>query len=1140
MSKKNLLLLMRLQLVIIGALLVASQALALPGFAQRLTLSKKHVSLEEVFAEIRKQSGYDFIVDGQLLRQGHPLDVDLVDVSVTEALDEVLRDQPFAYRIHDNTVVITAKPAIKISLPVQQVVSGRVTDVAGKPISGVSIQLKVGSTVAQSKAATANDGSYSIQVPAGDATLAFSHISYMTTEVPVNGRSQINVTLQEKYTAIEETVVIAYGNQQRKNITGSVATITADQLKDLAPVVNLEESMKGFAAGVMVEQQSGQPGAATKVRIRGSSSLIGSNQPLYVVDGVPVIAESNIPSDGSTQNAQLINQGLNSPLNNLNPQDIESMSILKDASATAIYGSRAANGVVIITTKKGSATQKPSYQVNTSFAVQEAQTMKMLSLEQFRLLWTEAANNSTQTNAFLTAIRNGTYFGSANTDWRKELGVSNALTKQYNASASGGNERLRYYASIGHTDQEGTFKGAGFERYNMLVNMELSATDYLKFGTSINLSSSDQQSLGADLLTNVYSFRPDLPVYNEDGSYTFSPFFARENPVAMSKMTDRNNTFLLVGSAFGELQFARHFRLKSALSLNYNNGNQRSFYPSFTNLGGFNINTGLGLGYAQEGTSRILSHLWENTLNYGRLLADIHQLDVVVGASWQGDSNGFLKASGQGFPQDEVLTNLSSATTNFLIQSNRTQSGLVSYFGRANYTLLDRYIVTASARTDASSKFGQDSQWAFFPTAAVGWRVSEEPFMQSVTFLDELKLRGSVGVIGQQNFGPYQWRTLFESDSYDGGPALIQNQLGDNNLRWELTTQTDIGLDFSLFNNRLSGAFDYYHKLTDDLHYYTNIPISTGFVQTVSNLGTTRNEGLELTLDGQLIKGKDFSWSMMVNVSRNWNTLVSLNDDYLNSTTGMITPPSGGGVLQIGKPVGLMYGFAADGIIQNQAELDALNAGAVDGVYQMALTAPGDLKFRDISGPDGVPDGKITAADQTVIGNSLPDFWGGFSSTFRYKGIRLTALFNYSIGNDLRWGSQSAATNFQGGSFGENKWDIAMNRWTPERPTENPRAVFGDPNQNARISSYYVHDASFLRLNNLILEYTLPQHILSRTNFLNNLQVFGTATNLMTFTRYPGPNPETTNLFNNDVSAGLDNSRYPVAKTFTLGLRAGF
>lgn len=1159
---------MRFHLTLVLVLALALQTWALPSLAQRVSIKTKNAKLAEVFQTIRQQTGYDFVIGTDLVTSAKPVSLDMANASLTDVLDACFKGQPITYTIHESTVVVKDKPAAKIQLPIQIQITGRVTDAAGKPIEGVSVRMKLNNPQEEkettqsaenkeketesalkyspewnfnfSVAKTNANGEYTLKGSVESAVLVFSHVGYASREIPVRGRTRIDATLQEATNELVETVVVAYGNQQRKNITGAISTISGEQIADLPSVVNIEESLKGLAAGVMVQQETGQPGAATRVRIRGSSSLLGSNQPLYVVDGVPMTSEGNIPNDGSTFNSALLSQGINSPLNNLNPADIESISVLKDASATAIYGSRAANGVVIITTKSGAIASKPVFNFTSSLAIQQAQTQHTLNASQFREIWMEAASNSTSTVPFIQQIRDGSYFGTADTDWEREVSIANPLTKHANLSVQGGNQALQYYLSAGHNGHEGTFKNAHFRRYNFLTNLALNVSEVIRVGTSLNLSSSDQGVPHEGLLSRIYVFRPDLPVHNPDGSYTYSPFYAQANPVALSNIFNSNNTLLFVGSVFGEARFAQYFKFRTALSLNYNMGSLNNYYPSYTNEGGFGITTGPGDGYGQESVSQSTSHLWENTLNYVRDFDGIHALDAIVGASWQGDVTGYLKASGRGFPQDDILNNLSSATKDFMVRSEKTQSGIASYFGRVNYTLKDRYIIMASARTDASSKFASGNQWAFFPTGALGWRIAQEPFMQSLSFLDELKLRGSVGVIGQQNFGPYQWRSLFEASQYGGQPAVTHIQLGNSRLKWELTTQTDIGLDFSLFNNRLSGVIDYYWKTTDDLHYFMNVPRSTGFAQTVSNLGTTQNTGLEVTLEGDIIQSKDFGWNMMLNVTRNRNKLVSLNDDFLNEATGVITPPNTGSILKVGSPIGLMWGYVADGIIQTAEQLEQLNAGSPDGIYKAAGTAPGDILFRDISGPNGVPDGKITALDQTIIGNAAPDIWGGFSSTFRYKGLRLTAMFNYSIGNDLRWGTQATNINFATQGTGENKWDIVMDRWTPENPTNQPRAVYGDPNGNAGISSFYVHDASFLRLNNVLLEYSLPKSLLIKSRFLDRVQLFTSARNLLTFTKYPGPNPETTNLFNNDVSAGLDNSRYPAAKTYTFGLKAGF
>jgi len=1102
-------------------------------YAQRVTLKEKNANLTQVLEKLGAQSGYDFVYGNTLLKNAKSITVELKNALFSDALKKVFEGQDFTYTIRNKTVVVYQKENTflnRISDYFKAInINGKVTDEKGVALPGVTVQLKGTSTVAYTNTA----GNYSITVPNEDAGLVFTFIGFTTQEIKVGNKTTINVMMKESTSQLQETVIVAYGTQKKRDLTGAVSTISGDSFKDLPSTINLEEALQGRAAGVQVIQETGQPGSATKVRIRGASSLLGSNQPLYIVDGVPVVAEGNIPDNGAVNQA-LIREGLSSPLNNISPNDIESISILKDASATAIYGSRAANGVVIITTKKGSAASGPTYSFNTSVSYQKAQTVDVLTADQFRELWTEAANNSTSTAVVAQQMRDGTYFKDANTNWENELSPKNPLSRIANFSASGGNEKMRYYTSLGTTAHDGTFENSGFDRKNVLVNLDFNASKNLKFGTSINLSTSSQTSPDASLTSRIYSFRPDLPVYNPDGTYTFSDGGTFENPVALSKSSNTNKTNLLIGSAFGELNFAKYFVLKSTLSINYNTGNLTSFYPSQTAKGGWAKATGDGTGYGQQSNSQALSHLWENILTYNQSFGR-HKIEGIAGASWQGNVNEYLAASGTGYPQDDILNNLSSATSNFLISSTKSQSGLISFFGRVNYSYADKYLFSVSARTDGSSKFAVENKWAFFPTVSGAWRLSEENFLKDVHFLDELKIRGSIGLTGQQNFGVYQWRALFAADQYGGNPAVIQTQLGNNRLKWELTTQTDIGLDFSLFKGRLNGAVDYYVKNTKDLLFNALLPGNTGFANAISNLGNSQNRGFELALDGDIIRTKDFTWNLAINIAKNKNKLVSLNSDFLNPANGNITPPSGGGILRVGEPFGLMYGRVAGGVIQDKAQLDALNAGAPDGIYQLAGTAPGDLWYIDING-----DGKANTLDQTVIGNALPDFSGGFTNSFKYKNLRLNALFTYSIGNDLNWTAQAAAITFQSAASSENKLAMAMNRWTPERPTNQPRAIYGDPNSNFFGSSYFVHDASFLRLKNLNIAYALPSKLLQKTRFIKNIEINASGTNLLTFTRYPGADPESSNASGNDINTGYDVSRFPIAKVYTIGLRAGF
>ncbi|WP_114779189.1 SusC/RagA family TonB-linked outer membrane protein [Botryobacter ruber] len=1105
--------------------------------AQKLTLNLGNVTLYDALKEIRKEANVEFFYSNDELDVTRKVRANFRDTDVLQAVQSLVGNQYQVKMSEGNVILISPQaPQPKTTSQADRItVKGKITDEKGNALPGVSLQIKGTST----GTATDINGNYSLQAPS-DAVLVASFISYNSQEIEIKGRAVLNISMVPSTAQLKDFVVVGYGNTNKKDLTGSISTISAEDIETLAPTTNVEQALQGKAAGVYVVQETGQPGSATRVRVRGATSLLGSNQPLYVIDGIPVAAQSNMPNSGDAFDTGLAQQGLNTPLGNINPADIESINILKDASAAAIYGSRAANGVIIITTKKGTQLGKPQFNVGYSVSTQEAKTTDVLNAAQFREIYTEAVNNSTSTAAFAKAVRDGSYFGTADTDWEKEVSQNNPITHNFNFSATGGNAATRYYTSVGVQDQQGLFDNSSFKRYSLNLNLDTELSKRLLFGTNLNFSGTDQEAPDGSLLSRIYAFRPDLPVIDETGNYSVSPFYNLENPVALSTASTTNQTKLFFGSAFGELELLQGLKLKSALSVNVNNVNTKSFYPSVTLTGGFSRVNGPGDGFGRQGSSDALMHLWENTLSYNKLIAEKHNINSVVGASWQGNRNSFLQASGKGFPKDQILTNLSSASNSFQIASDETQSGLVSYFGRINYGFDDRYLFTVSGRVDGSSKFAEENKWAFFPTAAAAWKISNESFMAGATFVDDLKFRVSAGTTGQQNFGPYQWRTLYEATFYGGRPAVVRSQLGNSRLKWETTDQFDAGVDFSILKGRLSGGIGYYVKNTHDLLYFVETPGNTGISSVIANLGDTRNRGYELELSADIFRYNGFTWNLSANASRNDNTLVRLNDDFLDEETGLINPPNTGSVLKVGLPLGLIYGYVAEGIFQEQSEIDALNQAAPNGVYQNAATSPGDIKFKDISGPDGKPDGIINSFDQTIIGDTQADVFGGFTNTFTFKGISLSALFTYSIGNDLRWDAQRNGINVASTFTSENRTVDILNRWTPENPTDQPRVVYLDPNQNSRISSFYVHDASYLRLRNINLSYTLPKALLSKTKFIRTASVYGIATNIWTLTNYPGADPETNNLFDNDVSAGLDNARFPTPKVFTAGVKLGF
>lgn len=1112
-----------------------------PGSAQSvsevfITVEYENQSLSEVFDDIEDKTEFSFLYHKTVIESDSAkINIASTRASVEWILQRISGQTGLRFYQTNRTIAVK-RLDLTSDEPMQTgTVTGVVMDAeTNDRLPGTSVYL-AGTTKG---ASTNSNGVFTIEdVEAGNYTLVASFVGYQRAEQEItvreNETTTVNFEMQMETGELSEMVVIGYGSVSKEKLTGSVSKVEASDIEDLGPTINVDQVLQGKVAGVYITQDSGQPGSAAKVRIRGSTSLLGSNQPLFVIDGVPISAESNIPDDGSNFNGELLQEGLNTPLGNINPNDIESISVLKDASATAIYGSRAANGVIIINTKRGSADGATIFNAAYSVSTQEARTTDVLNAEQYKIIYTEAVQNSDVSNSFTESVLDGSYFGNANTNWEEEVSRSNPLTSDFDFSARGGTETVRYFTSIGVQNQTGVFDKAAFDRYTANLNLDADLTDRLLLRTGFKLSRSNQNSPDNGLLDRVYDYRPDVPVFNDEGGYYASDTYGLENPVALSQAGIENKTTYFVGSFSGEYEIMKELLFKSALSLEYNEGNLAAVYPGVTFKGGWSRFSGPGEGFAKQGSSTSLSHIWENTLTYQTQFGSAHNFTGLLGAEFEGNRNEYIQASGEGFPRDEILTNLSSATSEFQIASSASESGLASYFSRLDYDYNNRYLFTAAGRVDGSSKFAEDNQWAFFPSVAGAWRVSNEAFMEDVNFVNDLKLRASVGVTGQQDFGPYQWRTLYQADQYGGEAAVVKNQLGNSELQWEVTEQIDVGLDFSLFNNRLNGSLVYYQKNTEDLLYFFKTPGNTGFDQVISNLGDTQNRGVELELDGDIIRRGDFVWNLGINISHNKNKLVSLNDDFLDVDRGVINPPNTGSVLKVGEPLGLMYGYVSEGVIQTQAELDALNSNAPGGVYQYDDTAPGDLRFRDLNG-----DGQITRADQTIIGNAQPDFTGGFTNTFNYKNISLKALFTFSVGNDLRWGYQAAGINFGSTFMAENKAADVMDRWTEENPTNQPRAVYRDPNNNDRISSYYVHDASFLRLKNLNLSYRLPADVWP--GVLRNARIYVSATNLLTFTGYPGADPETNNLYDDDVSAGLDNSRYPTPKVYTIGVNIGF
>ncbi|WP_245855298.1 SusC/RagA family TonB-linked outer membrane protein [Hymenobacter mucosus] len=934
----------------------------------------------------------------------------------------------------------------------------------------------------------------------------------------------------------------------------------ATDFKD-QPILGVDQALQGRAAGVQVSQSSGTPGSGIAVRVRGAASIGASNEPLYVVDGLPVIS-------GNTTQLGTGNQ-LTNGLNDLNPNDIESIEVLKDAASAAIYGSRGSNGVVIITTKRGKAgTPRVDLEYYTG-----AQTVwkkpSVLNGEQQTLLFIDQAVNRYPANAngnypyssTLTfrskedlaaylygpgdaAVSNGlaSYVDagpirplsqfqnpstSTSTNWADEV-LRTAPISNYGLTFSGGSDQNRYRVALNYFDQEGTIIGSGYKRASARVSLDNKLSEKIRMGTSIGLSSSINNRINNDnsiygVLTTSRLYAADLPIYNANGTYY--KVGSLENPVAAANepyIKSVNNR--LIGSQYTEFELIKNLRYRATFGLDFTYGRDDRFYSTLTNAGA-NVR-----GEATVATLQDINYNHISSLNYAKNFGDNHTLSALFVAEYQRDAYSDTYAQATGFPSNSIRQ-LAAGATKTSASSTATGNALFGLLGKVDYSFKGRYLVTASVRRDQSSRFGANNQVGYFPAASLGWRIIEEDFLKDQDVLSELKLRGSYGITGNQPTGNFGSRGLIGIGfNYLEQGGLSLNQLANPDLRWERTKQTSVGMDLGFLENRFYVSADAYLRKTDDLLLAQQLVSDTGFRSYSANVGNIENKGLEFALTTVNFRneGDGFNWETNFNISFNRNLVTKVSDP---SPTG--TAQGFASRLKAGEPLGAFFGYRVEGILQTQAEIDALNAGSSTGTYQSSLTRPGDIKFRDLDG-----DGRITATgDQEIIGNAQPKFFGGFNNTVRYKGFDLSAFLQYNVGNDIY---NSARSNTEGMSTNYGQDATVLNRWTPTNTnTDIPRAVAGDPNGNTRTSDRFLEDGSYARIKNVVLGYTLPKSIVNRVH-LRTVRVYAQAQNLVTFTNYSGLDPEVSTFSGSNTSIGTDFFTYPQARTITGGITLGF
>ncbi|WP_273275547.1 SusC/RagA family TonB-linked outer membrane protein [Maribacter polysiphoniae] len=1030
----------------------------------------------------------------------------------------------------------------------QSTVTGRILDANGVPLPGVNIVEK--NTL--NGVVSDFDGNFSINTVTENPILVFSYIGFITKEVSVNGRLNISVSLELDVSNLDEVVVVGYGTQRKKDLTGSITRVDMDDVGQPS-IASFDQMLQGKVAGVQISQTSGAPGGNVNILVRGMSSITGGNEPLYVVDGFPIGGggSSDFSSYGgnlysSERIANNTQQRIN-PLGSINPSDIESIDILKDASATAIYGSRGANGVVIITTKRGKVGQS-EISVEVSLGMQSvANKLDMLNSQEYAEYVAQGRDNARVFSGGSADDPNSVRPGSqqvpsafrdpssisVNTDWQDVI-YRVAPVRNYQASFNNGNEKTRFFIAGGYFDQDGIIETSSFKRFNIRTNIDSNISDKLKIGTSLTGSYSYGRFPNSEghygtggVIMAALSASPTIPIYDENGQ----PYFNQDdvtdglgwlaNPLELlSGFSDNRRTANILWNNYLEYKLLDGLTFKTTIGLNYTAGQidiwRSSKIPNYTNL-----------NYpANAGATRTNSINWlnENTLNYKKSINEKHFFDVLGGFTVQKDRYDRLSAGASDFPT-EIVPYLSAGIVNAGDQIISEWS-LLSFMGRINYSYDSKYLFTATVRKDGSSRFGSNNKWGTFPSFSVGYNVSEEKFMEPVKFISNLKVRASYGLSGNNQIGNYNHIGLLSQANYVANgnqvPGLVPSTLSNDNLTWEKSKQTNLGLDLGIFDNRISLTVDAYKDLKTDLLLAVQLPSATGFQSATQNIGDIENKGLEFGLRTVNIQTDDFTWTSSATLSTNQNKVLKLatENGRISNNAYQIT--------EVGEAISSFYMLNAIGVFANEAEV-------VGAAVQHPSTQAGDLIFEDVN-----EDGVIDNDDRKIVGSPFPDFTWGFDNKFSYK--------NLSLGISLV-GSEGASTYFQAGTAVLNSAgvqnqiaDISLGRWVSEsQPGDGfqPRAIRSNYANGFGTSSHFLFDSSFTRIKNVNLSYNFPSKT-AKDMGLSQLSLYVDVANLYTFTDYPGYDPESSSSGSNLASSGIDYFTYPLARTITMGLKLSF
>lgn len=1041
----------------------------------------------------------------------------------------------------------------------QNQVTGTVKDSEGVPLPGASVLVK-----GTSNGTTTNfDGDFTLSDLDSDSVLTISFVGFVTKEVSVNPGDSVSIMLESDAAALDEVIVVGYGTLAKKRVSGSVISVDSETITQV-PSLSPESAIIGQVAGVQIQETSGEPGASPIIRVRGAGSISAGNGPLFVIDGIPISRSltSVGVNGGVARRRGAFQPPPVNPLATLNPNDIESIQVLKDASSTAIYGSRGSNGVLLITTKSGSSSDEGQFSFDSFVSIQNvANKIDLMNSEELIDFTRDSRNNNYLSSVPGASIndpigpgeRGNTNFempesyinwDGTDTDWQDAI-FKTGIVNNYNFSyASPIDNKTSFFTSVGYYKQTGILEKAEFERYNLLLNLDSQLTDKLDLNLIVSPTITENQRVPASapyfarppgVIYSALVHSPVVKPYNSDGSIN-----QRNNQSYLGGgTTTASNPLAIIEGVDDKI---KQFQTRASLALNYQITPELSFktyggaYINLYNQDLFRANSLLyrnaseGESFAQATSSTEINWVWENTLNYEKEFGD-HFVNGLIGYTAQYDNIAVKQVLADNFPDDLVST--ISGGQVFAGNAIEEEWSLASAIFRLNYAFKDKYLFTGTIRSDRSSRFGSDNQTGYFPSLSAGWRLNKESFLESIEAISELKLRASWGLTGNFEIPNYGAIGLLAPNNYNFSGnqvnGLQQSTISNPDLTWEQSEQTNIGLELGLFKNRLFLLADYYTTRTSDLLLNASISSVTGFQTTLLNLGEVENRGFEIALNSKNLVG-ELSWETDLNFSTNKNEVISLNEN----NEPIFSAGSAGirHVTRVGDPIGSYFGYVVDGIYQTQADIDNAPFDT-----QAPDPSPGDFRFKDVNG-----DGQITPEDRTVTGSYFPDFTWGITNRFNYKNVDFSFLFQGVEGNEVL---NLTSRHMKNGEANFNAYSLLNERWRSASNPGNgivPRAdrQTGNHGNNNRPSSYQVEDGSYIRLRNVTLGYTLSSQKLRDDIGINNLRFYVTGTNLFTITDYLGYNPEVSNISNNSLTPGEDYGAFPLSRSFTVGVNLTF